>query len=194
MTESMCSKSRIGIFGGSFDPVHTGHLAVAIRAIEQLELDRLYVIPAYLPPHKVSSKTSPFEIRMRWLEMAFEGIDKACVSDYERERGGISYSLFTVRHFSKLHSCRPFLIVGEDSFVSLDTWFEYEALLEEATIAVYPRNITERDHSFDGQVIWLDAPRFDISSTEIRKRIKEGKSVIGLVPDSILGEVTSFYG
>lgn len=190
----MCSKSRIGIFGGSFDPVHTGHLAVAVRAIEQLELDRLYVIPSYRPPHKVSSTTSPYEIRMRWLEMAFEGIDKACVSDYERERGGISYSLFTVRHFSKLHNCRPFLIVGEDSFASLDTWFEYEALLDEATIAVYPRNITERDHSFDGRVIWLDAPRFDISSTEIRKRIKEGKSVIGLVPDSILGEVTSFYG
>ncbi|HDP77199.1 MAG TPA: nicotinate (nicotinamide) nucleotide adenylyltransferase [Mesotoga infera] len=194
MTESMCTKSRIGIFGGSFDPVHTGHLVVAIRAIEQLELERLYVIPAYMPPHKVSSTTSPFETRMRWLKIVFDGIDEAYVSDYERERGGISYSLFTVRHFSKLHSCRPFLIVGEDSFVSLDTWFEYETLLDEATIAVYPRNITERDHSFDEQVIWLDAPRFDISSTEIRKRIKEGKSVVGLVPDSILCEVESFYG
>jgi len=190
----MCTKSRIGIFGGSFDPVHTGHLVVAIRAIEQLELERLYVIPAYMPPHKVSSTTSPFETRMRWLKIVFDGIDEAYVSDYERERGGISYSLFTVRHFSKLHSCRPFLIVGEDSFVSLDTWFEYETLLDEATIAVYPRNITERDHSFDEQVIWLDAPRFDISSTEIRKRIKEGKSVVGLVPDSILCEVESFYG
>ncbi len=194
MIESMCSGNRIGIFGGSFDPVHNGHIIVAILAIEQLELERLYVTPAYIPPHKVSSTIAPYEKRMKWLEIAFEGVECAHVSDYERDRGGVSYSLFTVRHFSRVHNCKPFLVIGEDSLASLDSWYEYESLLREATIAVYPRNSIEVETALKAEIVWLDAPRFEISSTEIRRRLSEGKSVRGMVPDSILDEVVDFYG
>jgi len=194
MTKNMCSKIKIGIFGGSFDPVHMGHVAVATRAIEKLRLEKLYVIPAYIPPHKVSSTVAPYDLRRSWLKKVFCEVEQACVSDYERERGGISYSLFTVRHFAEVHGCKPFLVIGEDSLVTLESWYEYKALLNEATIVVYPRSEGSVDLPSVEKVVWLDAPRFDLSSTEIRKKIVEGKSIEGLVPDSILDEVTTYYG
>lgn len=194
MIENMCSGNRIGIFGGSFDPVHNGHIIVAVRAIEQLELDRLYITPAYIPPHKVSSTIAPYEKRMKWLEIAFDGVEFAHVSDYERDQGGLSFSLFTVRHFTRVHNCKPFLVIGDDSLVSLDSWYEYESLLREATIAVYPRKLMEKETILKAEIVWIDAPRFEISSTEIRRRLSEGKSVKGMVSDSILDEIEDFYG
>jgi len=189
----MSLENRIGIFGGSFDPVHIGHLIVSIRAIEELELDTLYIVPAYRPPHKSSAELSPYSLRRQWLEKSFESVQNAVVSDYERERGDTSYSLYTVRHFASLHLCKPYLIVGEDSYRTLDTWYEYKRLLDEASLVVYPRFSSREELNNMEGTVFLSAPRIEISSTDIRSRVRLKKSVLGMVPDIILKEVSGYY-
>ncbi len=193
MIESMSLENRIGVFGGSFNPVHNGHIIIAIRALEELELDRLYIVPAYLPPHKREVNLAPYELRKKWLEKCFEGIGKIVISDYEKERGGISYSLFTIRYFSQKHSCRPYLIVGEDSYRALESWYEYRTLLKESRLAVYPRSCNEKPSQLVEGVVFLKAPMIELSSTEIRKRARSKMSLLGMVPGSIIEEVEKTY-
>jgi len=193
MIENMSSENRIGVFGGSFNPVHNGHIIIAIRALEELELDRLYIVPAYLPPHKREINLAPYELRKKWLEKGFEGIGKVVISDYEKERGGISYSLFTMRYFSQKHSCRPYLIAGEDSYRALESWYEYRMLLKESRLAVYPRSCNEKPLQLVEGAVLLKAPMIELSSTEIRKRVRSKRSLLGMVPGSIIEEVEKTY-
>lgn len=189
----MTSKNKIGIFGGAFDPVHNGHLIVSMRAIEELELELLYVVPTYLPPHKDSGNLSSYELRTGWLDKVFENVKEVVVSDYERERGVLSYSLYTVRHFARKHRCVPYLVVGEDSYRSFESWYEYETLLEEARLVVYPRFSQCETLDLREGVIFLEAPRVEFSSTQIRERVKLKKSVLGMVPECIASEVVQHY-
>ncbi|ACR80800.1 nicotinate (nicotinamide) nucleotide adenylyltransferase [Kosmotoga olearia] len=189
---------RYGIFGGSFDPIHVGHVIIATRAIEALSLDRLYIVPAYIPPHKTSCNAD-FQTRFNWIKRVFKGENKIFVSDFEARRGDTSYSIFTIRHFAALYGDKPFFLIGEDSFYELDEWYSYQAILEEAILVVYPRvrkNVPEGKPPIspsERNVHFLKAPLIEISSTEIRERIKEGKSILGMVPCSISEEVRAFY-
>lgn len=189
---------RYGIFGGSFDPIHVGHVVIAMTAIEALSLDRLYIVPAYIPPHK-SLCNADFQTRFNWIKRVFSHEKKIFVSDFEAERGETSYSIFTIRHFASLHGNKPFFLIGEDSFYELETWYDYQAILEEAILVVYPRlrrHFPERKPPIapsEKNVHFLEAPLIEISSTEIRERIKDGKSILGMVPCSISEEVKAFY-
>ncbi|MBQ8374671.1 MAG: nicotinate (nicotinamide) nucleotide adenylyltransferase [Clostridia bacterium] len=131
---------RIGVFGGSFDPVHTEHIALARRAKEELGLEKLFVMPAFAPPHKSGRTLSPDRCRLELCRLAFEGIDGVFVSDYEISRGGTSYTYLTLRHFRSLYpDAELFFLVGTDMLRDFPTWKRPEEILSLATLAVCAR-------------------------------------------------------
>ena len=132
---------RIGVFGGSFDPVHIEHVRMAESAIECLHLDKLFVMPAATPPHKKAKKLSLDEDRLAMCRLAFSSIEKAEVSNYEIERGGTSYTYLTCQHFKKLYpSAEIFWLVGTDMLRNFPTWKNPEEILSYVTLAVCARN------------------------------------------------------
>ena len=157
---------RIGLYGGSFNPVHNGHLGVARAAIAELGLDRLIVIPAALNPFKVESPVPEVANRLLLLRAAFNGMDKVVVDDRELRRGGVSYAIDTVREIVRENpEAELFFIIGEDSVAGLPKWKDAEELWKLCTPKAYPRT---RE-----------------SSTEIRARLTKGESVDDLVPMSV---------
>ncbi|HAA82116.1 MAG TPA: nicotinate (nicotinamide) nucleotide adenylyltransferase [Thermotoga naphthophila] len=196
---SLNTGNRIGIFGGSFDPIHTGHVLVSVYTLEILDLDRLIVVPVFNPPHKKT--VAPFEKRFEWLKKVFEGMEKVEVSDYEKGRGGVSYSIFTIEYFSEIYKTKPFFIVGEDALSYFEKWYRYRDILEKSTLVVYPRYCGKPYHEHArrvlgdlSEIVFLDMPIVQISSTEIRERARIGKTLKGFVPEEIREEVEVFYG
>ena len=121
---------KIGIFGGTFDPIHQGHLGVAEAAYEQFPLDKIYFVPAYSPPHKKEKKfASTPEDRFEMVRLALQDVPYFEVSDLEFERGGTSYTVETLREFKKKNpSSELYLILGSDSYRELDQWREPEEI------------------------------------------------------------------
>ncbi|WP_179944399.1 nicotinate (nicotinamide) nucleotide adenylyltransferase [Kosmotoga pacifica] len=191
---------KYGIFGGSFDPVHNGHRIIASYALDALGLDFLYVIPALNPPHK-NSVNAPFEKRFSWLQRSFSGEKRIVISSYEGKKRGISYTIDTVKHYTEVHGTAPYLIIGEDSLRNITSWYKYQELLKEAFIVVYPRfkrtTIKQVLRSLEPYekkgIVVLNAPLIELSATEIRQRIRMQKSIMGMVPESIVAEVKAFY-
>jgi len=192
---------RLGIFGGSFNPPHNGHIIIANYALEILKLDLLLVVPTFCPAHKPVSSLAPFEKRYEWLRKIFRGNEKIFVSSFERDRGGVSYSIYTVDHFSRHYSTKPYFLVGEDVLSYIERWYRYEELLKKVHLVVYPRYCGKPYHErarkilgdlFD-DIIFLETPLVQISSTDIRKRVREGLSVNGMVPEVIMEEVKEVY-
>ncbi len=195
MTKNTNSKNKkIGIFGGSFDPLHNGHLIIASYAIEHFSLDTLFIVPAYIPPHKKGT-FAPFSKRFNWLKKVFFNSTKIKVSDYEGNNKDISYTIKTVRHFNEKSDSKPFLIIGEDSYRDIKNWHKYRDILEESVVCVYPRNIHKDDDVIIDKEspLFFDAPLIDISSSLIRERISNKKSVFGMLPCLISKEVVEFY-
>jgi cytidyltransferase-like protein len=154
---------KIGIFGGSFDPVHNGHVGVAIKAIDRLGLDRLIVVPAATSPFKAdAAPRTPWD-RLLLVRAAFNGIEKVSVDDRELRRGGVSYAIDTVREIaSENPGAEIVFLVGEDSVEGLPRWKDYDELVK-----------TCRFESF---------PRTPESSTEVRRRVASGEPIDDLVP------------
>jgi len=187
---------RIGIFGGAFNPPHNGHLIMSILSIEYLKLDKLFIVPTFNPPHRDPHELAPFEKRYLWLEKIFQGVKKIEISDYEKVKGGKSYSIETVRYFRAVYGVKPYFIIGEDSAINFHKWYMYETLMREASFAVYPRFRESRYQKLKEKYpdfIFMDLPLIEISSTEIRNRIRERKSIRGMVPLSIESEVIDTY-
>ncbi len=188
---------RLGIFGGAFNPVHNAHVIIAILSMEYLDLDKLIIVPTFDPPHRDPEELAPFDLRYRWLYEVFKGMGGIEISDYEKVKGGKSYSIETVKHFSRVYNVKPFFLIGEDSALSFDKWYRYEELMEMASFAVYPRfkesrfdEIKKKFPSF----ILMDLPLIEISSTTVRERIRSGKSVRGMVPSVVEESVLSYFG
>ncbi len=190
---------RYGIFGGTFDPVHNGHLIVATTALEALGLDKLYVVPAYVQPLKAGRSVAEFRIRLEWLQRSFCGNERIEVSAVESQFDSYSYTLLTVEHYSRLHDSKPFLIIGADSLKSFDRWYRYRQLLNSANLAVYPRNgidiscELQRLGISSGFSVLSEVPVVEISSSVIRKRCSAGLSLNGFVPCVISDEVYQHY-
>lgn len=131
---------RIGIFGGSFDPVHKEHIAFAHAAVEGLRLDTLFVVPAHTPPHKLGKTLSSNEDRLTMCRMAFAALEKVEVSSYEIEKGGTSYTYLTCEHFRSLYpSAELFFLAGTDMLRDFPTWKRPDLILQNATLAVCGR-------------------------------------------------------
>jgi nicotinate-nucleotide adenylyltransferase len=180
---------RIGIFGGSFDPPHLGHLVIAEMARRSLDLDIVYFVPAYKPPHKEGSHPSTARDRLAMTKVSVKGNAHLRVSDVELRRKGISYTVDTVRAFRKrFPTCTLFLIIGSDSLLQFHSWKFPQKILAEASLVVYRRPRSGRGDArvLPLHVSFIDGPRMDVSSSDIRRRIRQGKSIRYLVQDGVL--------
>ncbi|WP_339727216.1 nicotinate-nucleotide adenylyltransferase [uncultured Gimesia sp.] len=187
---------RIGIFGGTFDPVHNAHLLLAEQCREQSNLDEVWFIPAGSPPHKESTGITSGKPRREMLDFGIAGHPAFVIKDLELHREGPSYTVETLRQLKETHPDDEFfLIVGADSVRDLHTWREPAAILELATLTGVNRpnislpDLTELAQKFGEEVIakilWVTMPGIDISSTDIRKRIREKKSVRYMTPRAV---------
>ena len=151
---------KIGLFGGSFDPVHLGHLLVAQAAVEELGLDRLFFIPAAQSPFKPESRPAPASARLQWLRLALAGKTNCEVDDQEIRRGGISYTIETLRDYAKrFPKAQLFYLIGADNAAKLNEWREAGELARLAEFVAIPRP-GERGGEFSAAVSRTDAQGF----------------------------------
>jgi len=178
---------KLGLFGGSFDPVHLGHLLVAQAAREELELDRLFFIPAAQSPFKPDRQPTPAGRRLRLLRLALAGKAWCEVDEQELRRGGVSYTIDTVRDYARrFPQARLFYLTGADQVAKLPQWREADELARLAEFVVIPRPGTAEagvPKPFRGRT--LKGVPLGISSSEIRERIRSGKAIDHLVPAAV---------
>ena len=195
--------TRIGIFGGSFDPPHNGHLLVAQDAMEALSLDHLLVVPAGTQPLKRDGRTSA-EHRLAMAERCFAGLTGISVDPIEVERGGLSFMVDTVEALQgRWPGATLHLLVGDDVVATLPGWREPARLLSMVHLVVLRRgdlssDVTTMLAEWEARTDWtvrrtvqLATRRVDMTSTEIRTRVREGKSLAGFVPDAVAQYIQS---
>ena len=211
MTET---QARIGIFGGTFNPIHIGHLRAAEEVVGALRLERMIFVPSADPPHKFDvpgDRLAPAEARLQWVELAIRSNPRFEVDALEVERGGASFSVDTLRTIGeRIAPEKPVFTIGQDAFVEIDSWREPEALFELANFAVITRppvalasladwlprcirNIVEPDQSGEFALYhragtWIrlvQIPALDISSSDVRIRMRDGESVRYLLPPDV---------
>jgi nicotinate-nucleotide adenylyltransferase len=178
---------RIGIFGGTFDPPHKGHIAIAEKAMKQLSLDKIYFVPAYLPPHKLQHYSTTAKHRLTMVKLAIDGHKNFKVSAIELQRRGISYTFYTLKAFrNRFPDAALILIIGADNLEQFQSWKSPKAILKLATLAVYKRrgfNQLLKNQNIEFQPI--KGQFLHVSSTEIRKRLKKGLTVSRLISKPI---------
>ena len=174
---------KLGVFGGSFNPIHAGHLMLAEAARDQLGLDRVLFIPAHLPPHKPSADLLPALTRLAMVTLAIRDHAGFITSDIELHRSGPSYTVDTVKLLqAQAPDAKLYLIVGADMLgVEWKGWAE---LKRRCTIAAAKRPGT-RPARAEKAIAWLDMPQVDIASSDIRSRIRAGRSIRYLVPGPV---------
>lgn len=172
---------RTGIFGGSFDPIHHGHLILARAALEELGLDRIVFIPANLSPHKADTRPATGEERLEMVQLAIRGEEGFEASDVELRRPAPSYTVDTLRELKAIHPDDKFvLLIGADNVAKFDTWRAPDEIRKLADIAVLDRAGGAASHQ------WPVVRRLiDISSTDIRARVAAERSIRYLTPDSV---------
>lgn len=174
---------RIGLYGGTFSPPHKGHVNAAENFVRALDLDKLYVMPANIPPHKeVRNPVSP-SLRLEMCRRAFAGVENAVVSDYEITKSGVSYTYETLDFLSK-ESCDIYMLCGDDMFLTLDTWRRGDDILRSTHIVCMRRYDTdgaellskkkEYEEKYAASVTFIDSLPIPVSSTEIREMIRSG--------------------
>jgi nicotinate-nucleotide adenylyltransferase len=185
---------RLGIFGGTYNPPHLGHLVCAQEAYIQLRLDRVMLIPARIPPHKPVEDEPGVEHRLELCRLAVDGDERLTVSEIEVGRSGPSYTIDTLQ---ELHDQAPdselFLIVGGDIAAGLPRWRDPEGVLERATLAVAKRRGTSKarvdsaiaELQGGARTQFFQMPRIGISSTMIRRRVRSGQPIRYLVPEAV---------
>ena len=178
--------ARIGLFGGSFNPIHSGHINLAVSVMEKLMLDKVIFIPSGLAPHKSSSEYADSADRLEMCRLATEEYENFEVSDYEINKSGKSYSVYTVEHFRKIFpDDELFLMVGSDMLLTFDTWFRYEDILKNAVLAAVSRNGNDFDELYKmteklsdlGRIVVVNNDAITISSSKIRKMIKNNEDI-----------------
>ncbi len=186
---------RIAVFGGSFDPIHTEHVKLVEWAIADLKLDKIFVMPAYAPPHKKGKTLSPDKDRLAMCRLALAHLDKAEVSDYEIAKGGMSYTYLTCKHFKESYpDAEIFWIVGTDMLRDFPTWKNPQEILSYVTLAVCGRNESgewiEKEQEeffrlFGKRFAYLSYNGRDVSSTKVRILAGAGMPLSGALPLSV---------
>lgn len=208
----MMMKERIGIFGGTFNPIHRGHLKAAEVVQRRLRLEKVLFIPSYIPPHKESSEiASPFH-RLKMVELALASYAQFIPSSIEIDTKGKSYSILTLKKIKELFpKAMIFFILGIDAFLEIDTWREYQKVLNQCYFVVISRpgyslkdakkvlegryqkrmvEISESEEVRDNtllsfKIFLFPSISLDVASTEIRERIKRGDSIKGMVSEAV---------
>ncbi|MFW5721935.1 MAG: nicotinate (nicotinamide) nucleotide adenylyltransferase [Desulfohalobiaceae bacterium] len=208
---------KIGILGGSFNPVHNGHLRVAVEALEQVGLDRVELLPASIPPHKTTEDMLPFAVRCRLLELSASLHTGLRVNPIEGEREGPSYTRDTLAIYRREHpGAELFFILGADDFQDLPSWYRWQELLTMTNFIVvgreeegvedlqaFLRTLAPAAPESSGQdLTWtlqggtrvrsIAIPRLDISSTLLRSKLDQGKSMDFLVPEAVARELETY--
>jgi nicotinate-nucleotide adenylyltransferase len=177
---------RVGLFGGTFDPPHVGHLLAAVDAYEALSLDRLIFVPAAVQPLKVGQVTAGPDARLAMVRLLVEGDARFGVDPIEIARTGLSYTVDTLRSYAEREpGAERFLLVGADVLASFDRWREPDEVLRLARLAILTRAGEGLSAKPPAGAITLATRRVDVSSTEIRARVRAGKSIRGFVPEGV---------
>ena len=186
------------IFGGTFDPIHIGHIHIAYEALYNLHLDKILFMPAGNPPHKLNKTITDAKIRYDLVKRSIENEAHFEISDYEINKKENSYTYETVEFFSKLErNIEWYFLVGVDSLMDLDYWKNVDRILNSCKLVVYNRaGFTEEEvlhqkqhieQKFNKKINFLNMPIIDISSTNIRNNIKQGRNVNYLLPSGVGG-------
>lgn len=187
---------QIGIFGGSFNPIHTGHIHLAKQILQKAKLDEVWFLVSPLNPFKKSSTDLLDDhLRLEMAEKALEGETGLVASDYEFHLPKPSYTWSTLQHLSVDYPEYTFsLIIGADNWLAFDRWAKPDFILSHYNIIVYPRKGYEIDaSSMPHNVQLVDTELYPVSSTEIRQKVKNGESIEGLVPENITNLVRQYY-
>jgi nicotinate-nucleotide adenylyltransferase len=206
--------TRIGVLGGTFNPIHLGHLRAAEEVAEALELDRVLLVPSAQPPHKAGGDAlAPGAMRLAWVEAACAGNPRLSACDIEIARGGASYTVDTLRALADSNTGRLVFIIGSDAFAELGTWREPKQLFALADFAVIARPGTPghladwipealrgefaldpggdraRHRATGGDLRAVAIPALAISSSNIRDRVRTGRSIRYLVPEAVRRDI-----
>ncbi len=187
---------RLGIFGGTFDPIHFGHLVLAEQCREQCRLDEVWFVPAAQPPHKLTASISSAEARCEMIEFSIAGNPAFRLSTIELDRTGLSFTVTTLEQLKSEDASRElFLLIGADSLRDLPHWRDPSRILELATIVAVNRGehpMPDRSElravvgpSADLGIAAVSMPAIDISATDIRARVATGRSIRYLVPRAV---------
>ncbi|MCG3138992.1 MAG: Nicotinate-nucleotide adenylyltransferase [Phycisphaerae bacterium] len=195
---------RVGLYGGTFDPIHHGHLIVARSVREQLALDRLVFIPAAHPPHKLAAARTPFDHRVQMIRLAIADEPAFDVDECESRRPGPSYTYDTVQHFRNMLAADAelFWLIGADSFGDLPGWYRIADLVSACQLITVSRPGWEPEFAPLQNVLTpsalqrlrngiLTTPRVEISATDIRRRVAAGRSIRYLVPEATAVYITT---
>jgi nicotinate-nucleotide adenylyltransferase len=196
----MCAQTRIALYGGTFDPVHTGHLEIARRVTELFEIEKLIFIPAQMAPHKIGRPVTEPIHRYAMLALATQDDPRLLISTYELDHPDRKYTVDTIGHFQGLFGemCELFFIMGADSWSEIKTWREWERLLTMTNHIVVTRPGYEASTAHVGalskRVFFTDAVMNDVSATNIRRLASEGRidELAQLVPGPVLDYVRKY--
>ncbi len=183
---------RLGIYGGTFDPVHVGHLIMAQEAVARLRLDRLLFLPTGRPAHKRSRHITPANHRVAMLRLALRGNPRFGISRLEADRDAVAFTAVTLEHLARTEKAELYFLMGQDSLEEFRTWRDPDRILSLARLVVAPRGdgmLGSLDPATRRRVIFLKPPRIDIAASEIRRRLRRGSTVRYWVPDAVLAYI-----
>ena len=178
---------KIGVFGGTFDPIHIGHIITTRFVLEQQGLDKIIFVPCNISPMKKEQYSTSADHRLNMLKLAVEDIPHFEISDYEIKKGDVSFTFDTLLEMKK-HYKELELIIGFDNLTVFDKWYKPDEILKIAKVCAMKRHnekTIERSHIYFDKAIILDTPSIEISSTEIRDRVQKGLPIDFLVPDKV---------
>lgn len=188
---------RIGIMGGTFDPVHNGHLLLGKQAYEEYGLDEIWYMPSHIPPHKKDRKITASEDRIEMLRLALQDLPYCIVSDFEMKREGNTYTAHTLALLKEAYPEDQFyFIIGADSLFQIERWYHPEKVMALTSLMVSGREYEGAERSFDEQIAYLSEKygakiyplhneEVDIASADIRRCIAEGKDIVKDVPEAV---------
>lgn len=191
----MIRSRKIGIMGGTFDPVHNGHLLIAQSAAEEFHLDQVLFLPTGKSPHKPESQVTEPGLRCRMVQIAIQKNPRFSISTLEAENTKINYTYLTLQKLKQIYpNTQLYFIMGEDSLDDFPTWRNPEEICRLSTVLIAVRNdsgsgierkIADFSQFYQADMHMLHAPNFSVSSGEIRERIKKGKSVHYMLPEEV---------
>lgn len=186
---------KIGLFGGTFDPIHIGHMILMENVINNLDLDKIYVLPNSNPPHKLENKKTALNLRLKMVNEAIKDNPKLEINGYDYRDNEIHYTFNTINYFKKSYpNDEFFFIMGEDSFLDIEKWKNYKEILKENLI-IFKRYSNKnfsliskinQVRKYNKNIYLIDNIALDISSTLIRNLVKENKSIRYLVNDEVI--------
>ncbi len=188
---------KIGIFGGSFDPVHNEHIKLSKNVIDEFSLDKLIICPAFIPPHKIGQNLTSFDDRFNMLKLAFKDCDKVEISDFEKVSEGTSYTYLTINHFKNLYQdSEIYFLVGTDMLLDFPSWKNPDEILRSATLIVTSRAGEDQKKAienyyanFTKKLLFSSYNGSNLSSTKIKTYLKLGLDTSDFLPSEIFNYI-----